>query len=83
MSFYENMSPARKRIVLTASKDALETEMLQIIIRLGLNPETFDETSYNTVPDNLSPTMQSDAERLVQICKNYQSTVDRLNNLDS
>lgn len=83
MSFYENMSTARKRIVLSASKESLESEMLQIIIRLGLNPETFDENSYTVPEDGLSPALVPDSVRLADICTTYKSTMQRLEELES
>jgi hypothetical protein len=82
MPFYENMSSARKRIVLSASKDSLESEMLQLVIRLGLSPETFDEQTYVSQEYDGEPAKSSDSARLATICETYKSTVERLNELD-
>lgn len=78
MAFYENMSNARKRVVLTTSKDSLESEMLQTVIRLGLDPDTFDEKTY--VADDSGPFV-SDSQRLKTICDSYVSVIEKLNNL--
>jgi hypothetical protein len=72
-----NLSKEQKMTALNAVKDSSTTEMYTLLVRMGIDPETFDIDSWVTP----SPMITGDQHRLDYLISSLRLVEEKINNL--
>jgi len=68
MDLFEGMDVSRKIALLEQAKEALTSELIPSLLRVGINPATFDPTYASEHLENIE---QADQFRLLKLCEGF------------